>query len=95
MNDSPIKKLDFAAGKENMPVEAAHDPTIPKPIKGIPLAPVVVEKPVEKAAVANTNLRPEEQDEPLLQENPNRFVLFPIKYHEVSRVIHALRVECK
>lgn len=24
-----------------------------------------------------------EADEPLLQENPQRFVLFPIKYHEV------------
>lgn len=24
-----------------------------------------------------------EADEPLLQENPHRFVLFPIKYHEV------------
>ncbi|CAD6506141.1 BgTH12-07071 [Blumeria graminis f. sp. triticale] len=28
-------------------------------------------------------IKPEEADEPLLQENPNRFVLFPIKYHEV------------
>ena len=25
-----------------------------------------------------------EAEEPLLVENPNRFVLFPIKYHEVS-----------
>ncbi|KAI1000599.1 Ribonucleoside-diphosphate reductase small chain [Podosphaera aphanis] len=27
--------------------------------------------------------KPAEADEPLLQENPNRFVLFPIKYHEI------------
>lgn len=31
----------------------------------------------------NCSLKPEEADEPLLQENPNRFVLFPIKYQEV------------
>ncbi|RKF55156.1 Ribonucleoside-diphosphate reductase small chain [Erysiphe neolycopersici] len=29
------------------------------------------------------SLKPEEADEPLLQENPNRFVVFPIKYHEI------------
>ncbi|RKF72519.1 Ribonucleoside-diphosphate reductase small chain [Golovinomyces cichoracearum] len=32
---------------------------------------------------SNCGLKPEEADEPLLQENPNRFVLFPIKYQEV------------
>lgn len=32
---------------------------------------------------ADSKLKPEEADEPLLQENPNRFVVFPIKYHEV------------
>ncbi|POS87975.1 ribonucleotide reductase small subunit [Erysiphe pulchra] len=30
-----------------------------------------------------STLKPEEADEPLLQENPNRFVIFPIKYHEI------------
>ena len=34
-----------------------------------------------KAAVAPT-IKEQEADEPLLQENPNRFVLFPLKYHE-------------
>lgn len=24
-----------------------------------------------------------EADEPILQENPHRFVLFPLKYHEI------------
>ncbi|KHJ32689.1 putative ribonucleotide reductase small subunit [Erysiphe necator] len=33
--------------------------------------------------VTASKLRPEEADEPLLQENPNRFVIFPIKYHEI------------
>lgn len=32
---------------------------------------------------ADSKLKPEEADEPLLQENPNRFVVFPIKYHEI------------
>lgn len=33
---------------------------------------------------AFNGLKPEEADEPLLVENKRRFVLFPIKYHEVS-----------
>jgi hypothetical protein len=37
----------------------------------------------EKLAVAPT-IKASEANEPLLQENPGRFVLFPIKYHEVS-----------
>jgi ribonucleoside-diphosphate reductase subunit M2 len=41
-----------------------------------------VEKEAAKPAVAPT-IKPEEIDEPILQENPQRFVLFPIKYHEV------------
>ena len=31
----------------------------------------------------------EEEEEPLLVENKKRFVLFPIKYHEVYRVLPA------
>lgn len=73
MTDSPAKKLDFSsADKEN----------VYKPIVGIPDLPeeeVVITKP----SVAST-IRPEEAHEPLLQENPQRFVLFPIKYHDVS-----------
>lgn len=41
-----------------------------------------VEEKQAKPAVA-PGIKPEEADEPLLQENPQRFVLFPIKYHEV------------
>lgn len=49
----------------------------------------------QKAVAIASTIKPQEQDEPLLQENPNRFVMFPIKYHEVSsRVIVALRVKC-
>ena len=86
--DSPVKKLSFGtAGKENLKKTAApvHDET----------TKLVVEKPKaeEKLAVAPT-IKPEEADEPLLQENPHRFVLFPIKYHEVRVLrLDALRVK--
>jgi ribonucleoside-diphosphate reductase subunit M2 len=46
-------------------------------------------KKEELAVTVAPALRPEEADEPLLQENPQRFVLFPIKYHEVRRVLSA------
>jgi|TARA_R110002003_G_scaffold248_2_gene17628 ribonucleoside-diphosphate reductase subunit M2 len=72
MTDSPAKKLDFSsADKEN----------VFKPIVGIPDMPE--ESVVVKPATAPT-IKPEEAHEPLLQENPGRFVLFPIKYHDVS-----------
>ena len=79
MGDSPAKKLQFqAAGKENVPFDA-----------DTPLLEVKIKKPIEeakqeKAVVVAATIKPEESDEPLLQENPHRFVLFPIKYHEVS-----------
>lgn len=38
-------------------------------------------KPV--VVVAAPTIKELEAEEPLLQENPHRFVLFPIKYHEV------------
>lgn len=43
----------------------------------------------EKPAVA-PGIKPEEANEPLLQENPQRFVLFPIKYHEVRVLLTRL-----
>ncbi|MCJ1275068.1 Ribonucleotide-diphosphate reductase (RNR), small subunit [Puttea exsequens] len=82
MGDSPAKKLRFeAVGKENMPAE------IPAPI----IDDIELKKPIvaafddkkKDAAVIASTIKPEEADEPLLQENPHRFVLFPIKYHEV------------
>lgn len=82
MGDSPAKKLNFeAADKENVPIE------FPAPIMDDlelekPLVEAFDAKKEEKAIVAPT-IKPEEADEPLLQENPHRFVLFPIKYHEV------------
>jgi ribonucleoside-diphosphate reductase subunit M2 len=47
-----------------------------------PTETVKVDKSETKPSVAPT-IKPDEIDEPILQENPQRFVLFPIKYHEV------------
>jgi ribonucleoside-diphosphate reductase subunit M2 len=71
ISDSPAKKLSSSADKEN----------VFRPIVGIPDLPE--EAPVAKTGVAPT-IKDEEAHEPLLQENPNRFVLFPIKYNDVS-----------
>lgn len=83
MADSPAKKLQFdVADKENLPFDAQAslvEIEISKPIVE------VVKKEPLPVTVAPT-IRPEEADEPLLQANPQRFVLFPIKYHEVRVV---------
>lgn len=75
-----MKKLDFqSTGKENTPTAfQSVDTTVTKPM----------EKAVETPKVA-PGIKEMEAHEPLLQENPHRFVLFPIKYHEVSHVLDA------
>lgn len=78
MTESPAKKINFeATGKENMQSISpdVDDFELKKPI-------TEVVKTEEKLPVAPT-IKPEEADEPLLRENPHRFVLFPIRYHEV------------
>ena len=90
MIDSPAKKLSFSAvdNKENNPFDA---PVVE--------AKVDLSKPATEALkegpdpIVATTIKPEESDEPLLQENPHRFVLFPIKYHEVRVTFNALRVK--
>jgi ribonucleoside-diphosphate reductase subunit M2 len=80
MADSPAKKLHFdVADKENLPFDAQVPVVQIQPLK--PVLEVVKKEPLP-VTVAPT-IRPEEVDEPLLQANPQRFVLFPIKYHEV------------
>ena len=89
MGASPAKKIDFtAANKENVSQDAgvAEKSLDPKAatvdaINKDPLKPTVA-----------AGIKDEESDEPLLQENPHRFVLFPIKYHEVCHVL--LRCLC-
>jgi len=79
--ESPAKKLDFeAVGKENMPATAPialEESDLKKSLVEV-VKPTVIEAP--KVA---PGIKPTEAHEPLLQENPQRFVLFPIRYHEV------------
>jgi ribonucleoside-diphosphate reductase subunit M2 len=71
MSDSPAKKLDFAsADKEN----------VYRPIVGIP---DLEEDDAPLKPTTAPTIKEEEAHEPLLQENAQRFVLFPIKYHSV------------
>ena len=82
MGDSPAKKLHFAPlDKENTPANIP-DPVLNDLEHKKPSVEVYDAKKEAKPAVAPT-IKAEEADEPLLQENPHRFVLFPIKYHEV------------
>lgn len=93
MNDSPAKKIDFSIlDKENRPYDAAA-PVVDTVVEV--QKPVLVEEEVQvaKPLTRVEEIRAMEAEEPLLQANPNRFVLFPLKYHEVSRV-DAFRVEC-
>ena len=86
MSDSPAKMLKFSvADKENYAVAI--------PVAGIPDLPKAVapEVPAEKTVAAT--IKPEEAYEPLLQENPQRFVLFPIQNHEVR--LSTLRVAAR
>ncbi|SMQ54562.1 unnamed protein product [Zymoseptoria tritici ST99CH_1A5] len=78
--ESPIKKPQFQsseADKENIEAKYASD-EVAVPIKGIPELPEE-----EVVAVTATSGKEDLEDEPILQENGQRFVLFPIKYHEI------------
>jgi hypothetical protein len=76
MGDSPAKKLNFSvADKENSSVAV--------PIIGIPDVVEPIEKANEAAVSVAPTIKPQEAHEPLLQENPQRFVLFPIQHHDV------------
>ena len=75
MGDSPVKKINFdVAGKENaLEPTTTTDSELKKPV-------VEAAKPKEKAAMT---IAEQEADEPLLMENPRRYVLFPLQYTEV------------
>lgn len=85
MGDSPAKRLDFAStGKENKPVSGPLPPAEETADLNKPIAEMIKTGP-EPPKVA-PGIKATEVDEPLLQENPHRFVLFPIKYHEVGNL---------
>lgn len=80
--ESPVKQPVFSieVNKENIERDE-----VAVPVKGIPLD---YEPEEEAQPTVAPGLKEEEAQEPILQENPNRFVLFPIKYHEVSSCRH-------
>lgn len=84
--ESPVKQPVFTSeNKENSEVAV--------PIKGLPdLADLPDPEEVQAKAEASVaeGIKEEEADEPILRENGQRFVLFPIKYHEVRVPSHAL-----
>jgi ribonucleoside-diphosphate reductase subunit M2 len=89
--ESPVKKLNFdVTDKENQPIDEsalasladqidAAEPEIKDVVK--PTETKQAEKEDSKAVTPAS--KPDVSDEPILQENPQRFVLFPIKYHEI------------
>ena len=79
--ESPVKQPLFnaQADKENILDSRYESDEVAVPIKGIPM---MEDAPAKQPEVATT-LKEEEASEPILQENPNRLVLFPIKCHEV------------
>ncbi|KAI1267220.1 ribonucleoside-diphosphate reductase small subunit [Xylariaceae sp. FL1019] len=78
--ESPVKKLDFSAdNKENTAVDADVQ-TLANQIDSYKTP---MEKPDAPKPTVAAGIKAAEADEPLLQENPQRFVLFPIKYHEI------------
>lgn len=77
---SPLKKLDLQSEADKENIEARYESCeVAVPIKGIPEQ---AEEDVV-ATVAVTSEKDANEDEPILRENAQRFVLFPIKYHEV------------
>lgn len=85
---SPVKQPTFTS----KPIESSEqktsqpdqwDDTIAKPIEGLPRLARQDDAVADAENSVAPTIKPDEADEPLLRENPNRFVLFPIKYHEV------------
>lgn len=79
--ESPMKQPNFTTASEEK--ENIISDEVAVPIKGIPMLDDLPE-PEEAKPSAAPGIKGDEANEPILQENPNRFVLFPIKYHEVS-----------
>lgn len=88
VKDSPVKKIDFnSENKENMPVSVE---SVTKPESTDLSKPITeIVKTGPEAPKVAPGIKPNETDEPILQENPHRFVLFPIKYHEIWQMVRA------
>ena len=82
--ESPVKKLDFStANKENLPADASLESTTTDIIDQKPIAIAAKKDPKDDGPAVAPGIKADEAHEPILAENAQRFVLFPIKYHEV------------
>lgn len=89
MEGSPAKTLRFEPlGKENAQSDICVLDDFDLKKSHLDLV-----KPRGKPTVAAPTMKELEAEEPLLKENPHRFVMFPIKYHEVG-ASDASRVKC-
>lgn len=80
--ESPVKTLNLVENKENIESTDVVTSVAIEPVK--PKIPELeVSKHVTEKKPVAEGIKSYEADEPLLRENPGRFVLFPIKYHEV------------
>ncbi|KAI1611142.1 ribonucleoside-diphosphate reductase small chain [Exophiala viscosa] len=80
--DSPVKKLNFdVEDKENMPVASEITLKSESDFEKKPVAEI--KSDVVEAPKAAPTWRELEAEEDILKENPHRFVLFPIKFHEI------------
>ncbi len=90
--ESPAKKicLDPQADKENIDARYESD-EVAVPIKGIPVLDEALVQQAQKPSPAEEIAEVDDDTtEPILRENAQRFVLFPIKYHEVCYPTRAL-----
>ena len=87
--ESPVKMATVSTepNKENWQQKYLAD-EIAIPIKGIP---TLDDEPCKDAPVVAPTIKEDEAVEPILQENAQRFVLFPIKYHEVRVPVASTR----
>lgn len=77
-NESPLKQPVFTPeNKENMPAPLEPLPTATIEDLKKPVTEII--KTSQEAPLVAPGIKATEADEPLLQENPNRFVLFPLK----------------
>ena len=95
--ESPVKKLDYGqADKENQPLDFSVAPPSPEATPLEEKSLVAETKKIEPApkSIVASKIKHDEADEPLLRENPQRFVLFPIKYHEVGLTMRTQTLRC-
>lgn len=78
--ESPVKKIDFSS-----PTTQSNGELKAVPLVGLPELPPIASEILDKKDTAD-------DEEPILKENPNRFVLFPIKFHEVRDLTRPSRV---